>query len=75
MIPFHADTAMVTVNVALNDETAHSGGGLLAVFDGAVQHLPRAEGEATVHASTLLHAVTCMTSGTRYSLIVFFHTH
>ena len=35
--------------------------------------MQRDEGEATVHPSTVLHAVTCMTSGTRYSLIVFFH--
>ena len=32
----------------------------------------RAEGEATVHSSTLLHAVTRLASGKRYSLIVFF---
>merc|ERR1712217_742537 len=30
------------------------------------------EGEATVHSSSLLHAVTMMTGGVRYSLIMFF---
>ena len=32
----------------------------------------RAEGEATVHSSSLLHGVTRMRSGVRYSLIMFF---
>ena len=32
----------------------------------------RKEGDATVHQSSLLHAVAAMTSGTRYSLIAFF---
>jgi len=70
---FHKDSAAVTVNVALADDVAHGGGRLLAVFDGAVQHILRHEGEATVHTSTLLHAVTSMTWGVRYSLILFFH--
>mmetsp|Transcript_28203 Transcript_28203/g.90687 ORF Transcript_28203/g.90687 Transcript_28203/m.90687 type:complete len:105 (-) Transcript_28203:61-375(-) len=38
----------------------------------AVQPLLRAEGDATVHSSRLLHAVSAMTGGTRYALILFF---
>ena len=34
--------------------------------------LPGSEGGATVHSSQLLHAVSRMTSGVRYSLILFF---
>ena len=45
---------------------------LLGVLDGNVQPIARGEGGATVHTSKLLHAVTRMTGGTRYSLIAFF---
>ena len=71
-IPFHPDRYEITVNVALSADVDHSGGRLLGVFGGAVQELLRSEGEATVHSSSLLHAVTRMTGGTRYSLILFF---
>ena len=62
----------VTVNVALSDDASHEGGRLLGVFGGAVQPLLRAEGDATVHSCRLLHAVSAMTGGTRYALILFF---
>jgi tetratricopeptide (TPR) repeat protein len=73
-IPFHCDSASITVNVALNDDADFEGGTLLGVHDGAVAAIVREEGEATVHPSTLLHAVTAMTAGARYSLILFFNT-
>ena len=69
--PFHQDRAYVTVNVALSDDAAHSGGRLVGLFsDGAVA-FERAEGGATVHLSRIVHGVTRMTSGVRYSLICF----
>jgi len=70
-MPFHGDRAAVTVNVALSDERDHEGGRLLAALDGVMQHIPRMEGQATVHGATLLHGVTRMTSGSRHSLILF----
>jgi hypothetical protein len=69
---FHFDSAATTVNVALTDDTAISGGRLLGVFGGGVQVIARAEGEATVHASSLFHGVSRMEAGVRYSLILFF---
>ena len=43
-------------------------------YAGHVQRIARAEGEATLHASTLLHGVSRMAGdGVRYSLILFFH--
>ena len=72
-IPFHADVAETTVNVALCDESAHAGGGsLVAVANGAVRRIARSEGDATVHDSRLLHAVTRTSNGVRYSMIIFF---
>ena len=71
-IPFHLDRARWTLNVALDDDATFAGGRLLAISDRRVRALERSEGEATVHPSTLLHAVARMTRGVRYSLIVFF---
>jgi hypothetical protein len=49
------------------------GGRLLVVADGEVRTLRRSEGEATIHASSLLHGVTMVQGDeTRYSLVVFF---
>ena len=72
-IPFHCDRAAYTVNVALSDDSLHSGGLLVAICGGGVQAIPRQEGDATAHSSNLCHAVTRMEAGTRYSLILFFN--
>ena len=48
------------------------GGRLLVVLNSEVQALDRAEGEATLHGSDLIHGVSAMTSGVRYSLLLFF---
>jgi hypothetical protein len=69
--PFHYDVARCTVNVAVSADAAHGGGRLLAVLGGRVVALERGEGQATVHPSSLLHAVSRMWSGWRYSLIIF----
>ena len=72
-IPFHCDSARVTVNVALNDDRDFEGGELLALYGQRIRDIKaRTAGEATVHASSLLHAVREMTYGVRYSLIVFY---
>ena len=63
-------TTSFTVNVALSDESSCVGGEL-AMGSSGVQAIRRGEGEATVHSSTLLHAVSRLDSGTRYALIVF----
>lgn len=70
---FHFDSAAVTVNVAIcDDETLAGGGRLLGLVDGSVKALLRAEGEATVHSSSLLHGVSRIHTGVRFSLILFF---
>ena len=72
--PFHTDRYEITCNVELSAGGAesYSGGVLLGLYDGEVRRITREEGEATLHSSKLLHAVTKMTSGKRYSLILFF---
>jgi predicted 2-oxoglutarate/Fe(II)-dependent dioxygenase YbiX len=70
---FHADGATRTCNVALSDDDPAGGGRLVDVAGGAVAALPRRAGDATLHDSTLLHAVTAVRPGAaRYSLILFF---
>ena len=69
---FHTDTAQLTANIALSASTEHEGGELLALLEGTVQRLGRSEGEATVHPSSLLHGVSRIRGGVRYSLIVFY---
>ncbi len=67
----HQDEAALTVNVALSDDRQTTGGRLVGLFGGGVQEVVREEGEATVHSSSLVHGVTRVTAGVRYSLIMF----
>ena len=69
---FHADAAALTVNVALTSDTDHEGGTLLGLYGGEVRAVLRGCGDATVHSSALLHGVTRMRAGVRYSMILFF---
>ena len=48
------------------------GGVLLGVYNGSVRALARRAGDATVHPSSLLHGVSRMHAGERYTLILFF---
>lgn len=69
--PFHTDSAALTINVALDAAGSHVGGELLGCYSGRVRVIERAEGTATVHASTLLHGVCQLISGVRHALIIF----
>lgn len=73
-IAFHQDVSNVTVNVALSDDAAHEGGRLHVILNGRHQTLTRGEGEATAHGDDVMHAVSAMRSGVRYTLIMFFYT-
>ncbi len=70
--PFHKDRSETTVNVAISDDADHAGGRLVCIYAGEVRRIERREGDATVHPSSLFHAVSRMTRGARYSLIIFF---
>ena len=71
-IMFHQDVANITINVALSNDCDHEGGRLHAIIGGRHQTIGREEGEATAHADDVMHAVSAMRSGVRYSLIMFF---
>ena len=69
---FHTDRSVVTINVALAPDAAHEGGRLHAVLGGAHRIVEREEGEATVHGDDVMHGVSAMRSGVRYSLVMLF---
>ena len=72
-IKFHCDHALVTLNVALAaDPQAEDGGQLLVVSGNKVEAISRLQGEAAIHCSDLLHAVSRIRKGTRYSMLIFF---
>jgi len=72
-IAFHADTCAYTVNIALNNDNGFDGGRLLALQGSTLTAPSRRVGTAILHAGTLVHGVTKIERGTRYSLILFFH--
>ena len=71
-ITFHSDTCDFTVNIALSNGTEFEGGDLISLSEGRLQKVPCALGAAAVHSSHLVHGVSRIRSGMRYSLIVFF---
>lgn len=73
-MPFHSDGNDYTVNVALNNDSEFHGGRLLALTNNSLQILQRQQGDATGHSGSVYHAVSAMNKGTRYSMILFFHT-
>ena len=69
---FHTDRSAVTINVALAPDATHEGGRLHAVLGGEHRIVERDEGEATVHGDDVMHAVSAMRGGVRYSLVLLF---
>ena len=71
-ITFHSDTSAFTANIALSDDDDVTGGRLLALHEGRLEHVRRAVGTALIHAGDLVHGVSRIERGIRYSLILFF---
>ena len=71
-IPFHCDGgyATKTVQVCLNSDTEYEGGRLLFFAQGKCFCPKREKGFVSIHNRDILHAVTSLKSGTRYSLFV-----
>jgi uncharacterized protein (TIGR02466 family) len=72
-IAFHSDTCSCTVNIALNGDSSFDGGELLVLNGSGLKAPPRGIGTAILHAGNVVHGVTKIERGTRYSLILFFH--
>ena len=71
-IPFHCDGgyATKTVQVCLNQGFEYSGGRLVFYALGKLEVPQRRRGFCTIHEPKILHAVTRVTHGVRYSLFV-----
>ena len=69
-IPFHRDSSLVVVNVALNE--GFEGAQLLFAVDGRIKCPARPVGCATAHDCATVHGVSCMASGARYTLFAVF---
>ncbi len=63
----------LTLVVQLSDPAAYGGGALEVWPDSHVQAADRAQGTATVFPSFVLHRVTPVTEGTRWSLTLWAH--
>jgi len=66
VVPFHRDSSLVVVNVALNDD--FEGAHLLFALDGRIVCPTRRAGSATAHDCRIVHGVSCLTAGIRYNL-------
>eukprot|EP00798_Chlamydomonas_sp_ICE-L_P003941 gene3941-14018_t len=71
-IPFHLDEAELTMQVALNSPDDYTGGDLVFLLPDAASALvpSRCPGSATVHNNSVVHGVTRMQAGVRYSLFL-----
>lgn len=63
----------LTIVVQLSDPDAYEGGALELWPDSNVHQAPRMQGMATVFPSFVLHRVTPVTAGTRWSLTLWAH--
>jgi hypothetical protein len=70
-VTFHTDThSRRTMQVALNGDDEYSGGRLVFATAAGFEVPTRAAGSATIHTHGVVHGVTALTSGVRYSLFV-----
>ena len=71
-VPFHTDYSARTMQVALNEEDTCDGGNLvLATLPGGKFVVPsRRAGTFTIHTRGVVHGVTALRSGVRYSLFL-----
>jgi len=70
-INFHRDHAVVTVNVALNSDSEYEGGRLVVITPDTATMFQRPAGHAAIMDTALVHGVTALQGGFRYSLIAF----
>jgi hypothetical protein len=73
-IAFHHDICRYTCVVALNDKREFAGGHFVMLANDRLQCASWQEGTALLHAGNLIHGVSRLTEGTRYSLVMFINT-
>ena len=57
----------------LSPPGAHRGGKLVLAVGEKIKEYARGEGDATIHIGEVAHAVTQVTEGRRYALLLFYN--
>jgi hypothetical protein len=70
-IPFHHDISDYTCVIALNDQSDFSGGDFIMLNGDNLEKASWKQGEALLHSGNLIHGVSKMNAGKRYSLVMF----
>lgn len=69
-IDFHKDYAKKTLKIPLNSHREYKGGDLIYLSDGLI-HIPKQNlGSMTIHDNSIIHGVSPITEGARYSLFI-----
>ena len=71
LIPFHHDISDYTCVIALNDQSDFSGGDFIMLNGDNLEKAAWKQGEALLHSGNLIHGVSKMNAGKRYSLVMF----
>ena len=74
-VAFHTDytnalVSLRTMQIPLNEPTEYDGGELVWAVEDGLEVPSRAAGSATLHSAGVVHGVTAMTRGQRYSLFL-----
>ena len=72
LIDFHKDYSKQTMKIALNSPPEFEGGDLVYLSDGLIHKLDNLQGTITIHNNDIIHGVTPITKGTRYSLFILY---
>ena len=73
LINFHKDYSNRTMKIALNNQSEFEGGDLVYLTDGCFHKPDQLKGSITIHNNDIIHGVTPILSGIRYSLFIL-HT-
>ncbi len=73
-IAFHSDICRYTSVIALNNQDDFHGGRFVMLADNQLQFIPWQTGKALLHSGNLIHGVSRLTKGVRYSLVLFYNT-
>lgn len=70
LIEFHKDYSSRTMKIPLNDAHEYNGGDLIYLTDGKIHKPEQLKGSVTIHNNDIIHGVTPIVNGTRYSLFI-----
>tara|TARA_B110000285_G_scaffold230409_1_gene296971 strand:+ start:260 stop:1078 length:819 start_codon:yes stop_codon:yes gene_type:complete len=70
MIDFHKDYSTKTLKIPLNKESDYKGGDLIYLTNGKINKPEQKIGSMTIHTNDIVHGVSPIVSGIRYSLFV-----